>query len=116
MVRVSIAIAAVIAASAACGADTATRETVQHVAEASAQPAAIRLPENPLDRGIRRELNLAVAQDGELKQREISFNVVNGDVSVVGAVRSEDERKKINEIVMNIAGVKSVANALRIAE
>ena len=45
----------------------------------------------------------------------MSFNVVNGDVTVMGTVRSEDERKRMNDIVMNIAGVKSVANALRVA-
>jgi osmotically-inducible protein OsmY len=41
---------------------------------------------------------------------------VNGDVTVMGTVRSEDQRKQINELAMNTAGVKSVANALRIAE
>lgn len=120
MMRVSGVIAAVIAVSAACGADTATQEPVREPAQrAAAEPDAsppIRVPENPIDRSIRRDLNLALTQDPELNEREISFHVVNGDVSVMGTVRSEDERKKLNELAMNIAGVKSVANAVRIAE
>ncbi|RPI51526.1 MAG: BON domain-containing protein, partial [Acidobacteria bacterium] len=42
--------------------------------------------------------------------------VRNGDVSVTGTVRSEGERRKINDLAMNITGVKSVANALRVEE
>lgn len=74
------------------------------------------VPESAEDRGIRRNLNLAIAQDPSLKERQISFLVSNGDVSVTGIVKSEDERKKINELAMNIVGVKSVANALRVSE
>ena len=74
------------------------------------------LPEDPSDRRVRRDLNLAITQDRELKDRQISFMVSHGDVNVSGVVRSEDERQKINEIAMRIEGVKSVANALRVAE
>ena len=120
MVRMSVVIAAVIAVSAGCRAEMATqgsvREPDQRAAAEPESPPAIRVPENPVDRSIRRDLNLAITQDPELKQREISFHVVNGDVSVMGTVGSEDERKKINELAMSIAGVKSVANAVRTAE
>ena len=81
-----------------------------------AAPAAIAVPENPADRSIRRQLQLAITQDAELKDREISFIVSHGDVNVTGTVRTEEERKKINDLAMNISGVKSVANGLRIAE
>ena len=72
--------------------------------------------ENAADRGIRQDLNLAIAGDPNLKDREIRFVVSNGDISVSGIVKNEDERKKINELAMGVNGVKSVANALRIAE
>ena len=52
----------------------------------------------------------------DLKGRDISFIVTNGDVSVTGMVRTEEERKRINDLAMNIGGVKSVANALLVAE
>ena len=65
---------------------------------------------------IRRDLDLAIARDADLKNRLISFIVANGDVSVTGMVRTEQERRKINDLAMNIGGVKSVANALLVAE
>ncbi|MEO5739137.1 MAG: BON domain-containing protein [Vicinamibacterales bacterium] len=66
--------------------------------------------------GIRRDLTLAIARDVDLADRGITFIVANGDVSVTGIVRTEDERKKMNDLAMNVDGVKSVANALRVAE
>jgi osmotically-inducible protein OsmY len=35
---------------------------------------------------------------------------------VTGTVRTETERTKINDLAMNIGGVKSVANALVVGE
>lgn len=126
MARLSFVLAGALTLSAACGANTATQEPVQDTRvtpeDATTKdvtpeiPAAAVVPENPADRGIRRSLNLAIARDAGLKERDISFIVTNGDVSVTGAVQSEEERKKITELAMNIDGVKSVANALRVAE
>lgn len=79
-------------------------------------PALVAVPDNPADRAIRRELNLAIERDPALRQRRISFIVANGDVSVNGTVGSEEERSRINELAMNVPGVKSIANALLIAE
>ena len=118
MARLSVFIS-VIAAASGCGSRAAPQEHVPPPAQAivlSERPAAVRIPENSIDRTIRRDLNAAIAEDPDLRQRPISFQVVNGDVSVTGIVQSEDQRKKINELAMNTAGVKSVANALRIAE
>ena len=122
MLRRFVLLASAVAA-AACSADTATQEpSVQpqeapSVALAHDRPAdASLLPEDPADRRVRRDLNLAIAQDRELKDRQISFMVSHGDVNVSGVVRSEDERRKINELAMRIEGVKSVANALRVGE
>lgn len=83
--------------------------------EAAPAPVAI-VPENPADVAIRRTLTAAIALDADLMAREISFDVNNGDISVTGIVRTEDERRKLNDVAMNIDGVKSVANALRVAE
>ena len=78
--------------------------------------STIAVPDNPGDKAIRRELNLAIARDAELNKRRISFIVANGDVSVNGTVASEEERTKFNELAMDVPGVKSIANALLIAE
>jgi osmotically-inducible protein OsmY len=106
---------AAAAASAGCGASTDSRERpqVETVTEAS---GSISIPQNPVDLGIRRDLNRAIADDADLRNREISFIVTNGDVSVSGSVRTEGERRKMNDLALSIGGVKSVANALWIAE
>lgn len=126
MARLSLVLAAALTLSAACGANTATQEPApdgrvalkDRVTENAAPdiPGAAVVPENPADRRVRRALNLAIARDAGLKEREISFIVTNGDVSVTGTVESEEERKKITELAMDIDGVKSVANALRVTE
>jgi osmotically-inducible protein OsmY len=114
----------VIVVSAACGADTATQQQEPAPSRAQmeapraspASTAAAVVPQNPGDRTIRRELNLAIDSDSDLTDRDISFIVSNGDVSVTGIVQSEAERERINHLAMRIPGVKSVANALRISE
>ena len=111
--------AAAVTTAAACSADTATKEAdsrtpVQSYVDPHV-PIPTVVPENAADRGVRRHLNAAIAEDPDLKDREISFIVSNGDVSVTGTVRSEAERKKINDIALGIEGVKSVANALRLS-
>ena len=78
--------------------------------------AAVAAPETDSDRGIRQDLNLAIRRDPSLKDRQIRILVTNGDVSVTGIVKDEQERRRINELAMSITGVKSIANALRVAE
>ena len=77
--------------------------------------APVAVPDNPIDKAIRRDLNVAISGDADLKNRRISFIVANGDVSVSGIVGTEEERKKINDLAMDVPGVKSVANAVLIA-
>ena len=107
----------------ACGAssvDTASEarkvESAVPAKPVTASPYARTAPENPADRGIRRNLVLAIDQDADLRGRDIRFVVANGDVSVAGTVRTEEERTKVNELALSIDGVKSIANALRVSE
>ena len=129
MVRSSIVIGtlAFTGACIGCGASTASQErdaelpvridaTMSAPASSAGAAAPVAVPDNPIDKGIRRDLNLAISRDADLKNRRISFIVANGDVSVSGTVATEEERRRINELAMNVPGVKSVANALLIAE
>jgi osmotically-inducible protein OsmY len=111
-------VVAVVALSTGCGTNTSTQERQPDAAirGAVAGAPAVSVPDNPSDREIRRHLNLAISHDDALKSRDISFIVSNGDVSVTGTVRTEEERRKLNELAMNIGGVKSVANGVLIAE
>jgi len=123
MARLSFVVGAgvVVVASIGCRADTSTTperqpDTTIRARSVTTASAAILVPQNPADTNIRRDLNLAIARDTDLRNRLISFIVTNGDVSVTGTVRTEQERRKINDLAMNIGGVKSVANALLVAE
>jgi 3-oxoacyl-ACP reductase-like protein len=118
--------AALVAASVACREDTAAQSsatahsTQTHATTSAAptdtdtEPSAV-LPLNPADRSIRRELNLAIDRDPELKDRSLIFVVGNGDVRVTGTVRTETERERINALALSIAGVKSIANEVRVS-
>jgi len=90
------------------------QQPVHTRAEQSTAPPAP-APESEADRIIRRELDTAIDQDPALKDRPISFTVGAGDITVTGAVRTEAERQKINELALHINGVKSVANAVRVS-
>ena len=129
MVRSSIVITALALTGACvgCGASTASQErdaelplgldaTPRAPVSSVGSPAPVAVPDNPIDKAIRRDLNVAISHDADLKDRRISFIVANGDVSVSGTVGTEEERRRINDLAMNVPGVKSVANALLIAE
>ena len=90
----------------------------QSQSELRATPAAapqIAEPESESDQAIRRALRAAIDQDAALKNRAITFLIDEGDITVSGTVKTETERQKINELAMQIDGVKSVANAVRVS-
>lgn len=121
-----LSVVAIVLASAGCSAtSSATQEgrqepqsrTIAHSEGGRTERRApVAVPENPTDREIRRALKLTISHDSDLRDRHISFIVTNGDINVTGIVRTEDERRKINDIALNIDGVKSVANAVLISE
>jgi osmotically-inducible protein OsmY len=82
------------------------------VASPFAPPARV---ETDFDRTIRVQQDKSIADEPSLKHRDISFSVDGGDVTLTGTVRTEAERRKANEVVMNVPGVRSVANALRVS-
>ena len=120
--RSKLPVALVLAACAACHAETkapapvSPQTAVTPIESRHDTVAAVAAPETDADRGIRQDLDLAIRRDPHLKDRQIRILVTNGDISVSGVVKDEQERKRINELAMSITGVKSIANALRIAE
>ena len=121
-----LSVVAIVIASAGCSATSSATQDSRQAPQSSTvahsdgdrteRRAAIAVPGNPTDREIRRALNLTISHDADLRDRHISFIVTNGDINVTGIVRTEDERRKINDIALNIDGVKSVANAVLISE
>ena len=78
----------------------------------SATPVRV---ETALERSIRVQLDKALSEDPSLKDRDVSFSVDGWDVTLTGEVQTETERRKANDVAMNVPGVKSVANALRVS-
>jgi osmotically-inducible protein OsmY len=117
-----------VALLAAIASVTACREqpsAEQAITASSQEPAQIHTAqsgtpeltkhESEADKRIRQEVDAVIERDPALKDRSINFSVDNGDITVTGTVRTETERQKINELAMQVAGVKSVANALRVS-
>ena len=75
-----------------------------------APPLAV--PDDPVDKAIRRDLNLAISRDSDLTIDASVSSLSKGDVSVSGTVGTEEERRRINDLAMNVPDVKSVANAV----
>ena len=67
-----------------------------------------------LDGQIESVLKRMVGNDPTLKDRDVSFDVTNGVVTVKGDVRSVAEKTKVTQIVRSAPGVKDFANALEI--
>src|SRR5262245_14557342 len=66
------------------------------------------------DGQIRRQLNDMVDRDPQLTDRSIDFDVNNGAVEIKGTVASAAEKNKVTEMARSVAGVRDVANGLKI--
>lgn len=67
-----------------------------------------------LDDDIEDALDRMIENDPILKERDISFEVNNGAVTVKGEVRSADEKSRVGQLVQSAPGVKDFVNALEI--
>ena len=67
-----------------------------------------------LDGDIRKNLDKMIDNDPTLKQRDITFEVVNGMVTIKGKVRTVDEKNRVGDMTKAAPGVKDVANGLQI--
>jgi len=67
-----------------------------------------------LDGQIKDQLKDMVKSDPILRDRDLSFEVNNGVVTVKGEVQTADEKTKVTELVRAAPGVKDMANAVEI--
>jgi osmotically-inducible protein OsmY len=67
-----------------------------------------------LDSQIRKNLDKMIDNDPTLKERDIDFDVANGMVAIKGVVRTGDEKNRVGEMTKSAAGVKEIANGLKI--
>jgi osmotically-inducible protein OsmY len=67
-----------------------------------------------LDGQIKSQLKKMRDNDPVLRDRDITFEINNGVVTVKGEVRNADEKNRVTELVRAAPGVKDMANALEI--
>jgi len=67
-----------------------------------------------MDGQIKSALKKMVKDDPTLKDRDISFDVNNGVVTIKGDVQTAAEKNKVTDLVRAAPGVKDMANALEI--
>jgi len=67
-----------------------------------------------LDAQIKDQLKDMAKSDPILRDRDLSFEVNNGVVTVKGDVQTADEKTKVTELVRAAPGVKDMANAVEI--
>jgi hyperosmotically inducible periplasmic protein len=71
-------------------------------------------PADDRDKLIEDTLKDQVSQDQVLRDRNITFDVSSGAVTIKGDVRTQGERQKVGQIVTAVSGVSQVANELEV--
>ena len=66
------------------------------------------------DTAVLAKTKAALVYDPDIKGSNIDVDVVRGQVTLTGVVRSEEERKKVLETVWGVKGVKSVQTDIQI--
>jgi osmotically-inducible protein OsmY len=65
-----------------------------------------------MDGQIRDQLHRMVADDPLLKDKDVTFEVKNGAVTITGQVDSVAQKNRVEELAKAVPGVKAVTNAL----
>ena len=83
---------------------------------ADSSPTADQQKENQSDREITRQIRQAVVKDESLSTYAHNVKIItqNGEVTLKGPVRSEDEKRTIEAKAAEIAGENTVVNQLDI--
>lgn len=84
---------------------------------ANAEPTADQQTENASDRAITQQIRKAIVKDKSLSASAHNVKVItqNGQVTLAGPVRSEEEKKALQDMASSVAGVSNVNNQLQVA-
>jgi hyperosmotically inducible protein len=66
------------------------------------------------DTAVLAKTKAALVNDPDIKGADIDVDVLRGQVTLTGVVRSEEERKKVLETVWGVKGVKAVQTDLQV--
>lgn len=67
-----------------------------------------------LDDGLETRLENLVELDAVLKTRDVSFEAVNGVVTITGRVATENEKARVEQIARAEPGVRDVVNSIAV--
>ncbi|MGC2198507.1 MAG: BON domain-containing protein [Terriglobales bacterium] len=84
---------------------------------ANSEPTADQQKENASDRAISQQIRKAIVKDKSLSSYANNIKIItqNGQVTLAGPVRSEEERKALENTAAEVAGVSNVKNQLQVA-
>ncbi len=84
---------------------------------ANGEPTADQQSENTSDRAITQQIRKAIVKDKSLSASAHNIKIVtqNGQVTLAGPVRSEEEKKTLQDMAASVAGVSNVNNQLQVA-
>lgn len=68
------------------------------------------------DERIREDVNDRLTDDGWLDASDIEVQVSSGEVTLTGQVNSREEKRRAEDIVEQVSGVKNVQNSLRVKD
>ena len=68
------------------------------------------------DTALTARVKAALLDDEEISGTQFDVNVYQGRVTLSGVAKSDEERQRAIEIAKQVPGVKSVDNAIRLAE
>ena len=68
------------------------------------------------DERIREDANDALTDDWGVDARDVTVTVANGDVTLDGTVPSREQKRRAEDVVDDLSGVKHVQNNLRVKE
>ncbi len=84
---------------------------------ANAEPTADQQKENSSDRAITQQIRKAITKDKSLSSYAHNIKIItqNGQVTLAGPVRSEEEKKAAEDVAAGVAGASKVKNQLQVA-
>lgn len=82
----------------------------------NAEPSADQQNESASDRAITQQIRKAIVKDKSLSSSAHNVKIItqNGQVTLAGPVRSEEEKKTLQDLANSVAGVSNVNNQLQV--
>ena len=84
---------------------------------ANGEPTADQQKDTSSDRAITQQIRRAIVKDKALSTYAHNIKIItqNGQVTLSGPVRSDEEKKAIEDVASGVAGVSNVKNQLQVA-